>query len=95
MTTRKEFINVVVNALFVPLYLIALFISLFEIGKFKIDIIVIPNNMEKYMAFMLDKHLVFLGSLQFLSSCLDSLVNKLPGDTFKHTNEVFQGKYSR
>ena len=47
------------------------------------------------MVFMLGKHLVFLDNLQFMSSCLDSLVNNLPGDTFKHTNEVFQGKYSR
>lgn len=86
--------NEVVNALFVSLYLIALFLSLFEIGRFKMDINIIPNNMEKYMAFMLGKHLVFLDSLQFLSSCLDSLVNKLPGDTFKHTSELFQGKYS-
>ena len=41
-----------------------------EIGKFKMDINVIPNNMEKYMAFMLGKHLVFLDSLQFMSSSL-------------------------
>ena len=39
------------------------------------DINVIPNNMEKYMAFMLGKHLVFIDSLQFMSSNLDKLVS--------------------
>ena len=34
----------------------------------------ITNNMEKYMAFMLGKHLVFLDSFQFMSSSLDSLL---------------------
>ena len=38
------------------------------------DINVIPNNMEKYMAFMLGKHLAFIDSLQFMSSSLDKLV---------------------
>ena len=32
---------------------------------------VIPNNMEKYMAFMIGKHLVFIDSFQFMSSSLD------------------------
>ena len=55
-----------------------------EIGKFKMDINVILNNMEKYMAFMLGKHLVFLDSFQFMSSSLDKLRNNLPGDAFQH-----------
>ena len=41
------------------------------------DINVIPNNMEKYMAFMLGKHLVSIDSLQFMSSSLDKLVSNL------------------
>ena len=51
---------------------------------------VIPNNMEKYMAFMLGKHLVFLDSFQFMSSSLDKLVSNLPDDAFKYTSNVFQ-----
>ena len=62
-----------------------------EIGKFNMDINVIPNNMEKYMAFMLGKHLVFLDSFQFMSSSLDSLVGNLPDDSFKLTSECFKG----
>ena len=58
------------------------------------DINVILNNMDKYMAFTLGKHLLFLDSLQFMNSCLDTLVKKLPSHTFKHTSEVFQGKHS-
>ena len=34
----------------------------------------IPNNTEKYMAFMLGNHLTFIDSFQFMSSSLDRLV---------------------
>ena len=46
------------------------------------DINVIPNNTGKYMAFMLGKDLVFIYSLQFMSSSLDKLVSNLPNDAF-------------
>ena len=51
------------------------------------DINVFPHNMEKYMAFMLGKHLVFIDSFQFMSSSLDKLVSNLPNDSFKYTSE--------
>lgn len=44
------------------------------------------------MAFMLGKHLVFLDSVQFMSSSLDRLVANLPADAFKYTSHVFQGE---
>ena len=49
----------------------------------------IPNNMEKYMAFMLGNHLVFLDSFQFMSSSLDNLTKNLPDDAFKYTQQEF------
>ena len=49
----------------------------------QMDINVIPNNMEKYVAFMLGKHLVFIYSLQFMSSSLNKLVSNLPNNAFK------------
>ena len=64
-----------------------------EIGNFdKMSINVIPCNMEKYMAFMLGQHLVFIDSFQFMSSSLSNLVNNLPAEAFKHTGQVFQGE---
>merc|ERR1711911_488777 len=42
----------------------------------EMNINVIPNNMEKYMSFMLGNHLVFLDSFQFMSSSLDNLMSK-------------------
>ena len=51
----------------------------------QMDINVIPNNMEKYMAFMLGKHFVFIDSLQFMSSGLDKLVSNLRNDAFKYS----------
>ena len=53
----------------------------------QIDINVFPDNMEKYMAFMLGKHLVFIDSFQFMSSSLDKLVRNLQNDAFKYTSE--------
>ena len=52
----------------------------------------IPNNMEKYMAFMLGNHLMFINSFQFMSSNLDKLVNNLPKDNLIYTSQVFKGK---
>ena len=53
---------------------------------------VIPNNMEKYMAFMLGYNLVFIDSLQFMNQSLANLVKNLPEDAYKYTNEVFKGE---
>ena len=36
--------------------------------KCQMNINAIPNNMEKYMAFMLGNHLTFIDSFQFMSS---------------------------
>ena len=52
----------------------------------------IPNNMEKYMAFMLGNHLNFIDSFQFMSSSLDKLVSNLPKELFKYTSEEFTGE---
>ena len=52
----------------------------------------IPNNMEKYMAFMLGNHLTFIDSFQLMSSSLDKLVNNLPKDDLIYTSKVFKGK---
>ena len=50
----------------------------------------IPNNMEKYMAFMLGNHLTFIDSFQFMSSSLDKLVSNLPRESFKYTSKEFK-----
>ena len=57
-----------------------------------LDINAIPNNMKKYMAFMLGKHLKFIDSFQFMSSSLDKLVSNLPKEDLKYTSEEFTGK---
>ena len=60
-----------------------------KIGKFDERINAIPNNVVKYMAFMLGPNLVFIDSFHFLSRGLDSLVRNLPSDSYKYTSEVF------
>lgn len=50
---------------------------------------VIPNNMEKYMAIMLGYKLTFIDSFQFMSSGLDKLVVNLPRDAFYYKSKYF------
>ena len=58
----------------------------------QMNINAIPNNMEKYMAFMLGNHLTFLDSFQFMSSGLEKLVSNLPKKSLKYTSQKFKGK---
>ena len=56
----------------------------------KID--VIPNRLEKYMAFFLNKNLVFIDSMQFMNSSLEKLVKILSDNDFKCLAEEFGSK---
>ena len=63
-------------------------------GKEKVkqmNINVIPNNMEKYLAIMLGNHLKFIDSFQ-LSLSLDKLVSNLSKESLKYTSKRFIGK---
>lgn len=57
-----------------------------KIGKIikekQLDINCIPNNMEKYMAFMLGKHIVFIDSMKFMATSLDNFKKNLPEEAF-------------
>lgn len=64
-----------------------------NIGKeHDLEINCIPNNMEKYMAFMLGKHLIFFDSFQFMASSLESLAANLPEEGYIYTSKVFKGE---
>ena len=54
----------------------------FEFNKFDVKINVIPNGLEKYMAFFLGKNLVFTDSMQFMNFNLDRLVKNLSDEDF-------------
>ena len=60
--------------------------------KCQMNINAIPNNMEKYMAFMLGNHLTFIDSFQFMSSSLEKLVSNLPRESLKYTSQKFKDK---
>ena len=53
---------------------------------------VIPNGLEKYMAFIINKNLVFLGSMQFMNFGLDTLVKNLTDNDFKYLSQEFNGE---
>ena len=45
-----------------------------EIGKFDIEISVLPNILEKKHGFIINKNLAFTESMQFMNSSLDNLL---------------------
>ena len=55
-----------------------------ELDKFDVKIKVIPNGLEKYMAFFLNKNLVFIDSMQFMNSSFEKLVKNLSDNDFKY-----------
>ena len=61
-----------------------------EIGKFDVKVNVIPNGLEKYMAFTIN-NLVFIDGMQFMNSSLDSLVKNLSEMDFKYSSQEFSG----
>ena len=67
-----------------------------ELSRFnglKID--VIPNGLEKYMTFTLNKNLVFIDSMLFMNSSLDKLVKNLSDKDFKYLSLEFSGEELR
>ena len=60
-----------------------------ELDKFDAKISVIPNGLGKCMAFVLDKNIVFIDSIQFMNSNLDKLVKNLSDEDFKYLVEEF------
>ena len=60
-----------------------------DLNKFDVKISVIPNGLEKYMAFFLGKNIVFIDSMQFMNSSLDKLVKNLSDEDFKYLVEEF------
>ena len=55
---------------------------------------VIPNGLEKYMTFILNKNLVFIDYMQFMNSILEKLVKNLSNNDFKYWTEEFGSKNS-
>ena len=60
--------------------------------KFDVKVTVIPNGLEKYMAFFFNKNLVFIDSMKFMNSSLDQLAKSLSDEDFKDLVEEFGSK---
>ena len=61
----------------------------FKLHKFNLKINVIPNGLEKYMAFFSGKNLVFIDNMQFMNSSLDKIVTNLLDEDFKYLVKEF------
>ena len=45
------------------------------------------------MAFIINRKLVFIDSMRFMNSSIDSLVKNLSDNDFKYLSEVFSGEF--
>ena len=60
-----------------------------ELNNFNVDIELIPKGINKYMSIIVNKHITFIGSLQFYNASLDKLASNLKDEDFKHlTSEL-------
>ena len=66
-----------------------------ELSKFNVKISVIPNGLEKNMNFTINRNVVFIDSMQFMKSSLDSLVKNLMDEDFKYLSEQYRGELLR
>ena len=64
----------------------------YELRKYDVKIDVIPNRLEKYMAFILNKNLAFIDCMQFMNSSLGKLVKSFSDDDFKYLTQEFAFK---
>ena len=64
-----------------------------EISNFDATVDVIPNGLEKYMAFIVNRNLVFIESMQFMNFSLDNLFKNLVDEDFKHLSKEFKGEF--
>ena len=63
-----------------------------RIRKLNVKVDVIPNGLEKYKAFAINRSLVFIDSMQFMKSSLDSLVKNLMDENFGYLYEELNGE---
>ena len=63
-----------------------------ELDEFDVNISVIPNGLEKYIVFFLNRNLVFIDSLQFMNSSLYKVIKNLSDEDFKYLIEEFGSK---
>ena len=55
-----------------------------KIGKFDVKVNIIPNGLEKYMAFTINNNLVFVDSMSFMSFSLHGLIKNMSDNNFKY-----------
>ena len=60
-----------------------------EIDKLYEKVNVIPNRLEKFIAFTINKNLVFINTMQFIYSNLNKLVKNLTDNDYKYLSEEF------
>ena len=63
-----------------------------ELSKFDCKISAIPNGLEKYMSFTLNKNIVFIDSVLSMNYSLDKLAKNLSSEDFKYLSEEFSGE---
>ena len=64
-----------------------------EIGKFNVKTNVLQNGFKKYMAFTINKKLVYIDNMQFMNSSMQTLVKNLSDNDFKFWSQEVVGGF--
>ena len=60
-----------------------------ELNNFNVYIAVIPKGIDKYMSIIVNRHITFIGSLQFYNGSLGTLASNLNNENFKYLISEF------
>ena len=60
-----------------------------ELSNFDVDIVAIPEGIDKYMNITVNRHITFIDTLQFFIGSLDTLASNLKDGDFKHLASEF------
>ena len=63
-----------------------------DLNNFNVKVSVIPNRLKKYMAFTINKNLIFPDCMQFMNSSLGKLVKNVYDKNFKYLSEELSSK---
>ena len=63
------------------------------LSNFDVVIDVILCGLEKYMAIIVNRNIVFIDSMQFMNNSLDNLVKNLVDKDFNYLSREFSGEH--
>ena len=68
-------------------------VTFHKLEKLDVKTDVIPNRLEKYETFMINKNLIFIDSMEVMNSSLEKVVKNLSDVDFKYLTQEYASKH--